>query len=144
MKTAPINGIDIAYRDEGTGSPILFIHAFPLHSAIWERQIVAFSPHHRVIAPDLRGLGSTARGSGAASLDQYADDVAALLDHLRIENATVVGLSLGGYISFALWRRHCERIIALVLADTRAGADSEEGKQGREKKPFWPRRRAQA
>lgn len=133
MKIATINSIDIAYRDEGEGPPMLFIHAFPLHSAIWERQIAAFSPHHRVIAPDLRGLGATARGSGAASLDQHADDLAALLGHLGIENATVVGLSLGGYISFALWRRHRERIAALILADTRAGADTEEGKQGRAK-----------
>jgi 3-oxoadipate enol-lactonase len=133
MKLATINGIDIAYRDEGAGQPILFIHAFPLHSAIWERQLAAFSPHHRVIAPDLRGLGATARGSGAASLDQHADDLAALLGHLGIEHATVVGLSMGGYISFALWRRHRERVAALILADTRAGADSEEGKQGREK-----------
>src|SRR5258708_25799762 len=133
MKIATINGIDIAYRDEGVGQPILFIHAFPLHSASWERQLTAFLPHHRVIAPDLRGLGATARGSGAASLDQHADDLAALLSHLGIENATVVGLSLGGYISFALWRRHRERIAALILADTRAGADSEEGKHGREK-----------
>jgi len=133
MKLATINGIDIAYHDEGAGQPILFIHAFPLHSALWERQITAFSPHHRVIAPDLRGLGASARGSGAASLDQHADDMAALLGHLGIEKATVVGLSMGGYICFALWRRHRERIAALILADTRAGADSEEGKQGREK-----------
>src|SRR5215203_5458724 len=133
MKTATINGIDIAYRDEGAGQPILFIHAFPLHSAIWNHQIAAFSPHHRVIAPDLRGLGSTARGSGATSVEQHADDLAALLDHLGIEQAAVVGLSLGGYISFALWRRYRARVAALVLADTRAGADSEDGKQGREK-----------
>ena len=133
MKIATINGIDIAYRDEGAGQPILFIHAFPLHSASWERQLAAFSPQHRVIAPDLRGLGATARGSGAASLDQHADDLAALLRHLEIEKATIVGLSMGGYISFALWRRHRERIAALILADTRAGADTEEGKQGREK-----------
>jgi len=86
-----------------------------------------------VIAPDLRGLGASARGSGATSLDQHADDMAALLDHLAIENATVAGLSMGGYISFALWRRHRERVAALILADTRAGADSEEGRQGREK-----------
>src|SRR6476659_8250152 len=133
MKNVTINGIDIAYRDAGAGQPILFIHAFPLHSALWERQIAAFSPHHRVIAPDLRGLGATARGSGAASLDQHADDMAALLGHMGIEKATVVGLSMGGYISFALWRRHRARVAALILADTRAGANTEEGKQGREK-----------
>jgi pimeloyl-ACP methyl ester carboxylesterase len=133
MKTATINGIDMAYRDEGQGQPIVFIHAFPLHSAIWQRQIEAFASHHRVIAPDLRGLGATARGSGAASLDQYADDLAALLDQLAIEQASFAGLSLGGYISFALWRRHRQRIAALILADTRAGADGEEARQGREK-----------
>jgi 3-oxoadipate enol-lactonase len=133
MQAATINGIDLAYRDEGQGQPILFIHAFPLHSAIWEPQIAAFSQRHRVIAPDLRGLGASARGSGAASLDQHADDMAALLDQLGLDNVTVAGLSMGGYISFALWRRHRARIAALILADTRAGADSEEGKQGREK-----------
>jgi pimeloyl-ACP methyl ester carboxylesterase len=133
MKTATLNGIDMAYHDEGAGQPILLIHAFPLHSAMWEYQIAAFAPHHRVIAPDLRGLGSSARGGGAASLDQHADDLDALLGHLGIESATVAGLSMGGYIAFALWRRHRARISALILADTRAGADTEEGKQGREK-----------
>src|SRR4029450_9593120 len=133
MKTATINGIDMAYRDEGEGPPVLFIHAFPLHSVMWKQQVAAFSARHRVIAPDLRGFGETARGSGAASLDQHADDLAALLDPLGIDRATLAGLSMGGYISFALWRRHRERISALILADTRAGADSEEAKQGREK-----------
>jgi pimeloyl-ACP methyl ester carboxylesterase len=133
MKTATINGIELSYRDEGQGQPILFIHAFPLHSGMWERQIAAFSPRHRVIAPDLRGFGGSARGSGAASLDQHADDIAALLDQLGIDKTTIAGLSMGGYISFALWRRHRARISGLILADTRAGADSEEARQGREK-----------
>jgi len=132
MKTATINGIELAYRDQGVGEAILFIHAFPLHGAMWDGQVAAFSPHHRVIAPDLRGLGASEAGGGAGSLDQHADDLAALLDHLAIEHATVAGLSMGGYISLALWRRHRQRIAALILADTRAGADSVEGKQGRE------------
>ena len=133
MKTAKINGIELAYRDEGVGQPIVLIHAFPLNGAMWERQVAEFASRHRLIAPDLRGFGQSARGSGAASLDQHADDLDALLGHLGIENAAVAGLSMGGYISFALWRRHRDRIAALILADTRAGADTEEGKQGREK-----------
>jgi pimeloyl-ACP methyl ester carboxylesterase len=133
MATASINGITISYRDEGTGKPLLLVHAFPLSSAMWERQVAALSPRNRVIAPDLRGFGASASGSGAASLDQHADDLAALLDHLKLDRVTVAGLSMGGYISFALLRRHRARVGELILADTRAGADGEEARQGREK-----------
>jgi pimeloyl-ACP methyl ester carboxylesterase len=132
MNTATVNGIAITYHDEGAGEPLLLIHAFPLNSAMWVRQIAGLAPRCRVIAPDLRGFGETARGSGAASLDQHADDLAGLLDHLSIARALVAGLSMGGYVSFALWRRHRARIAGLVLADTRAGADSDEGRQARE------------
>jgi 3-oxoadipate enol-lactonase len=133
MRTAPVNGVELAYRDEGQGQPILLIHAFPLNSAMWEDQIDALATRLRVIAPDLRGFGATARGSGTSSLDQHADDLVGLLDQLGIDKATIAGLSMGGYISFALTRRHRARIERLILADTRAGADSEEARQGREK-----------
>jgi len=133
MRTAQVGGAEMAYRDEGQGQPILLIHAFPMSSAMWEDQIDALATRFRVMAPDLRGFGATARGSGAASLDQHADDLAALLDRLGIEKATVAGISMGGYITFALLRRHRARIERLILADTRAGTDSEEAKQGREK-----------
>jgi 3-oxoadipate enol-lactonase len=133
MRTAQLSGAELAYRDEGQGQPILLIHAFPMSSAMWEDQIDALATRFRVIAPDLRGFGATARGSGAASLDQHADDLAGLLDHLGLEKATVAGLSMGGYISFALLRRHRARVERLILADTRAGADSEKAKQDREK-----------
>jgi len=130
--TATVNGITMRYRDEGQGEPILLVHAFPLSSAMWEDQIDALSTRFRVIAPDLRGFGGTARGAGLASLDQAADDLAALLEELKIDHATVVGLSMGGYIAFALLRRHPARVARLVLADTRAGADTPEGRAGRE------------
>jgi pimeloyl-ACP methyl ester carboxylesterase len=132
MNTAAINGIEMAYHDEGDGQALLLVHAFPLSSAMWVRQIAALAPRCRVLAPDLRGFGETARGGAATGLDQMADDLAALLDHLAIERATVAGLSMGGYITFALWRRHRARIAGLILADTRAGADSAEAKQARE------------
>src|SRR5690349_128340 len=132
MNTAMVNGIEMAYHDEGSGEALLLIHAFPLNSAMWVRQIAGMASHRRVVAPDLRGFGETARGSGASGLDQMADDLAGLLDHLAIERATVAGLSMGGYISFALWRRHRARVAGLILADTRAGADSEQARQGRE------------
>jgi 3-oxoadipate enol-lactonase len=133
MNTATVNGVELAYHDEGSGQPLLLVHAFPLSSAMWTRQIAGFAPHWRVIAPDLRGFGGSASGGAAASLDQHADDLAALMDHLGLDQATVAGLSMGGYITFALWRRHRARISRLILADTRAGADTDEGRQAREK-----------
>jgi 3-oxoadipate enol-lactonase len=133
MKTATINGIAMAYYDVGAGQPLLLIHAFPLSSAMWDRQIAALAEEYRVIAPDLRGFGASAPGDNATSMDQYADDLAGLLEHLGLERVAVAGLSMGGYISFAFLRRYSARVSALILADTRAGPDGEEAKQGREK-----------
>jgi 3-oxoadipate enol-lactonase len=134
MPTANINGVQLAYRDEGAGRPLLLIHAFPLSGAMWNPQLAALSPSYRVIVPDLRGFGASQIVPGGASLDQYADDLAGLLDQLglRSEPVALGGLSMGGYIAFAFLRRYHERVNALILADTRSQADTEEGKRGRE------------
>ncbi len=127
-----INDIRMAYSDVGSGSPVLFLHAFPLSGAMWQSQVEALRGSHHLIVPDLRGFGATDAPPGPYSMDQQADDLAALLDHLGLEQVTLVGLSMGGYIAFALMRRHPQRVCALVLADTRAGADNDEGKARRE------------
>lgn len=119
------DGVEIAYDDVGSGKPVLFIHGFPHKRTLWAPQLGALVDRARCIAPDLRGFGESSR-SGPYSIDQYADDVAMLLRTLGVERAVVTGLSMGGYIAFALWRRHRPLVRALVLADTRAGADSEE------------------
>ena len=122
----------LARDDAGKGAPLVLIHGFPFDRAMWAPQRRALARHARVIAPDLRGFGgSAALGTPPPTLDAHADDVAALLDALGIERAVIGGLSMGGYIAFAFWRRHRARVSALVLADTRAGADSEEGKAKR-------------
>ena len=87
--------------------------------------------HWRVIVPDLRGFGASDLGQIPGSLDDYADDLLALLVHLGLAQVVLCGLSMGGYISFALLKKAPERIKALILADTRAGADSIEGREGR-------------
>jgi pimeloyl-ACP methyl ester carboxylesterase len=119
-------------RDEGRGEPLLLLHAFPLNGEMWRPQIEALAPHYRLLAPDLPGFGATPLPGAAYTLDDLADSLAALLDELAIEQVTLAGLSMGGYIAFSMLRYHPQRIRALVLADTRAGADNDQGKAGRE------------
>ena len=126
-----INGIDLAYSDQGQGPPLVLIHAFPLNRAMWEPQVQAFASHYRIITVDLRGHGESDAPMWCYTLEQFTDDVKALLDHLAISQATFVGLSMGGYILFAMYRKYPEMVTALVLANTRAQADTEEGKANR-------------
>jgi 3-oxoadipate enol-lactonase len=128
---ASINGINLAYTDEGQGPSVVFLHAFPQNRSMWDQQVTALSKTHRVIAPDFRGFGDSDAPPGPYSLDQYADDVNGLLDRLAVGQAVFAGLSMGGYTLFAFYRRHAARVHALVLADTRAGADTEDGRAGR-------------
>jgi pimeloyl-ACP methyl ester carboxylesterase len=116
---------------ESIPASLVFVHAFPLNGAMWRRQVAALAEGRRVLAPDLRGFGANA-GDAPASLDAHADDLAALLDRERIERAVLVGLSMGGYVAFAMLRRHRARIAGLVLADTRPQADSDEARAARE------------
>jgi len=122
----------LAFTERGQGPACLLVHAFPFDARMWEPQIEAIAPTHRVIAPDLRGFGRSANLPPARTVDEHADDLVELLDRLGIENAAVVGLSMGGYIAFALMRRHPSRVRALVLADTKATADGEEAKRNRQ------------
>src|ERR687885_2321748 len=130
-----VNGIRLAYSDTGEGSPVvLLVHGFPLNRSMWDPQRGALrSIGARVIAPDLRGFGASESGpAGPLTMDQHADDVVGLLDALGVREPVVyVGLSMGGYVGFALWRRHPERVRAFVLADTRASADTEAGRADR-------------
>jgi len=126
-----INGMTLAFNDRGTGLPIVFLHAFPLNRTMWAKQEDALSSQFRVITIDLRGHGESDAPLWHYSLDQAADDVHGLLDYLSIRQAVFVGLSMGGYILFAFHRKFADRVNGMVLADTRAQADTDEGKQAR-------------
>jgi 3-oxoadipate enol-lactonase len=128
---ALVNGISIAYTDEGQGLPLVFVHGFPLSRGCWRPQIDSLSRVCRAIAPDLRGFGESGATSGTTTMDQFADDIAALLADLGATPAVVVGHSMGGYVALAMARRHTELLRGLVLVGTRAGQDSPDAAAGR-------------
>jgi pimeloyl-ACP methyl ester carboxylesterase len=113
-----------ALHDTGTGDTILFLHGFTLDGSQWDHQVAALSGDHRCVRVDLWGCGdSPAPPPGEPTLESFAQSVLAVLDSRGIDRVSVVGLSMGGYLAFALWRLAASRFRALVLANTRASAD---------------------
>jgi pimeloyl-ACP methyl ester carboxylesterase len=122
----------MAYDDEGRGAAVVLLHGFPFNRSMWREQAQALSGTCRVVAPDLRGMGETPLGDGAVTMGEMAEDVAALLDELNVERAVLGALSMGGYVAFEFFRRFPHRVRALVLADTRPQADTDEARHTRE------------
>ncbi|WP_433374314.1 alpha/beta fold hydrolase [Streptosporangium sp. CA-115845] len=120
-------------RSAGEGLPVVLLHAFPLSSAMWLAQREGLAEVCKVITPDLRGFGGSVLGGDVPSLDVMADDVVRLLDSEGVDRAVVGGLSMGGYVTMALCRRHPDRLLGVILADTKAGADPEAARSNRER-----------
>ena len=131
MSSIPVGDIQLAYTDAGLGQPVVLLHGYPFNRSLWNEQVSALGNSYRVITPDLRGLGESDASQGPATMNRMARDVAALLDHLEISRAVVGGLSMGGYVALAFYKEFPSRVRSLILADTRAAADTEEGKQTR-------------
>ncbi|MGD9720615.1 MAG: alpha/beta fold hydrolase [Pirellulales bacterium] len=126
--------VELFVVERGSGMPIVLVHGFPLDHSMWDAQLDPLAEQWRVIAPDLRGFGNSSVTSGTVTMEQMADDLAALLDALDVrEPVVLVGLSMGGYVAFQFWRKYAARLRALVLCDTRAIADTPEGAEGRHK-----------
>lgn len=125
-----INGTTIYYEDAGNaaGTPVVFVHGFPFSSAMWTDQLAAVGSQYRTIAYDMRGLGMSAVGDGQYTIEGHVDDLLALLDHLNIDRAIIVGFSMGGYITLRALERNPERFLAVALCDTRCEADDNVGK----------------
>lgn len=126
-----VNGVNLALDAEGDGPAVLFIHGYPLDRTIWRHQVEGLKGWQR-IAPDLRGFGASDAPDLGYSMATYAADLAALLDALGVERVVLCGLSMGGYVSFEFLRAYRERVRALVLMATKAGADSAEARKGRD------------
>jgi pimeloyl-ACP methyl ester carboxylesterase len=127
MPSVTVNGIRLNVIDEGDGPPLVFLHGFPFDHSMWDAQRREFRNTHRVIIPDLRGLGRSEVSPVPVTMDLFADDVAALLDAVGVtEPVTLCGLSMGGCVAFAFVRRHAARLKGLILCDCRAIADTPE------------------
>ncbi|MEU4230309.1 alpha/beta fold hydrolase [Nonomuraea sp. NPDC026600] len=120
-------------RSSGTGLPVVLLHAFPLSSAMWLAQREGLARSCRVITPDLRGFGGSRLGEEEPSVEVMADDVARMLDGEGIDRAVVGGLSMGGYVTMAFCRRHPDRLLGVILADTKASPDPEPARENRER-----------
>lgn len=131
MTTTRIDDIQLAYTDVGAGPTVVLLHGYPFNRSLWTEQAEVLRDRYRVVIPDLRGFGESDSATSPATMNHMAEDVADLMDHLEIEQAVIGGLSMGGYVALAFARQIPARVRALVLADTRAQADTEEGKQTR-------------
>ena len=120
----------VFYEEAGKGFPLILIHGFPHNRSLWADQLFGLCDRCRVIAPDLRGFGESPPAP-PWSMESFAGDIAALMERLEIEKAIIGGLSMGGYVAFEFLRRYGDRVHSLILADTRAGADSDETKAKR-------------
>jgi 3-oxoadipate enol-lactonase len=127
---AIINGWSIDYSIYGktSGLPVVFIHGFPFSQEMWRSQVAELSSDYRMITYDVRGHGKSEVGDGQYAIEFFVDDLIGLLDHVQIEKAVVVGLSMGGYIALRAIERNPERFKGLALCDTRSEADPNEGK----------------
>jgi 3-oxoadipate enol-lactonase len=128
----PETPVRLAFDDTGNGEAVVLLHGYPFNRTMWSEQVEVLKDTHRVITPDLRGLGESPL-TDTATMEEMANDIAALLDSLEIESAIIGGLSMGGYVTLAFTRLFPNRVKGLILADTRPQADTEEGKQNREK-----------
>jgi len=126
----PAAGTTLTVHAAGAGRPLVLLHGFPLDHRMWESQ-TALADHVRLIVPDLRGFGGSA-AAVATSMEQLADDVAALLAALHVTTPAVIcGLSMGGYVAQHLAVRHPDRVAALVLVDTKLEADTPDARAAR-------------
>jgi 3-oxoadipate enol-lactonase len=134
----------MSWLEAGAGWPVVLLHAFPLEAEMWRPQLERVPQGWRFIAPDFRGFGRSVpaeRGSfgmdlsteaRSAKVEDYAADVFSLMDSLKLDDAMIGGLSMGGYVAFAMYRQAPRRFAGLVLADTRSQADTPQAREMRQ------------
>ncbi len=132
--TLSINNFNVSYNDIGEGNiPILFLHGFPFDKSTWNAQLEFLKFQHRVIAYDVRGFGKSTDEESHLSINMFADDLIAFMDALKINQAIICGLSMGGYIALNALKRFPDRFVSVILCDTQCVADTPDAKEKRYK-----------
>ncbi|AOZ93488.1 alpha/beta fold hydrolase [Paenibacillus crassostreae] len=131
MEKIIYDGNTFCYKDQGQGDPLVLLHGFCGSTRYWDRVVPLLSDHYRCIVPDLRGHGYTDAPMGAYTIEQMADDVVHLIDELKISKVTLLGHSLGGYITLSFAERYASRLNGFGLIHSTAYPDSEEVKEKR-------------
>lgn len=126
-----VSGIRLGYEVDGQGPPVVLLHGFPLNRAMWGPQVAALRDRFTVITPDFRGFGESEVPKGPLTVDDYAQDILSLLDALGHPRVILGGCSMGGYVAFRIVARAAARISALLIVDSRADPDTDEGRQRR-------------
>jgi 3-oxoadipate enol-lactonase len=108
--------------------PLIFIHGFPFSHKMWEPQLRSLPDGVYAVVYDIRGHGDSGLGDGQYTIDLFADDLAALMDHLNISKAIICGLSMGGYIALRALEKYPDKVSGLILCDTKTESDSDEAK----------------
>ena len=133
MEKIKVNGIEIAYVLRGLGNPLVLLHGYPLDHHIWDEIIPLLEEDINLIIPDLRGFGESTTVDTPFTMDDYASDIARLLDMLGIQKTAIVGHSMGGYVALAFARLYPKRVRGLGLVSSQVLADPPEGKERRYK-----------
>jgi pimeloyl-ACP methyl ester carboxylesterase len=133
MEKVDVNRIQLAYERRGQGTPMVLLHGFPLDHHLWDEVLPLLEDTFDLIVPDLRGFGNSTMIDAPHSMDDYASDIASLLDHLNIQKAAIVGHSMGGYVALAFARLYPDRVRGLGLVSSQVPADAPERKEGRYK-----------
>jgi 3-oxoadipate enol-lactonase len=131
MEKINVNGVQLAYDRRGKGTPLVLLHGFPVDHHLWNEILPLLEDTFDMILPDLRGFGESTTLDSFYTLEDFASDIAGLLDHLGIQKAAIAGHSMGGYIALAFVRLFPERVRGLGLVASQVVADTEERKQGR-------------
>src|SRR5215216_2967226 len=133
METLTVNNIRLAYERRGTGTPLVLLHGYPLDHHLWDEVAPLLVDTFELILPDLRGVGESSAVDSFYTMEDIASDIAALLDHLEIQKAAIVGHSMGGYVALAFARLYPERLTGLGLVSTQVLADPPDRRDGRYK-----------